>query len=436
MDPSLFPKPALMRQSRSLVTLFTAAVLLLVSGCRTSGPDERLHPQAPEAPLILISLDGFMPDYLERFDTPHLDEIAREGVRAESLIPVFPTKTFPNHFSIVTGLYPSNHGIISNTMYDPVIDEWFSLGRQEAVSDAHWWEGEPIWVTAEKQGVTAATFFWPGSEAAIQGVRPSFWKPYDHDFPNEQRVDTVLAWLDLPQDQRPSIVTLYFADVDSEGHRYGPFSDETARAVAHVDSMIGLLVEGLEARGIYDDVNLMIVSDHGMSETSAERVIILDDYIDPDHLRIIDRSPLMMAEPVDIDVHEAIALLDAAPNLRAYHRDDVPERWHFRDHYRIPSIIAIADDGYTIATQEYYDRARDRIGGGAHGYDIDLPSMHGIFLAHGPAFRKGETVGPFSSVHLYNIMTLLLGLEPSTNDGSVDSLFHLLDDQYAPLLVN
>ncbi len=416
------------------LTLVLVLVTIVATGCRTSAPADVQPRGASEAhPIILISLDGFMPEQLERFSTPNLDRVAAEGVRAESLIPTFPTKTFPNHYSIVTGLHPSNHGIISNTMYDPEMDASFSLSNQDAISDSRWWdEGEPIWVTAEKQGVTAATFFWPGSEAEVQGLRASFWKPYEHDFPNEQRVDTVLAWLDLPEGRRPSIVTLYFSDVDSQGHRYGPFAEETERAVNHVDAMIGRLLAGLETRGIVDEVNLIIVSDHGMSETSADRVIILDDYVDPDAFRIIDRSPLMMAEPIGLDVHEAVAALDAAPNLEAYHRDDVPERWHFRDHHRIPSIIAIADDGYTIVTREYYERAKDRLGGGTHGYDNLLPSMQSIFLARGPAFGDGDVVGPFSSVHLYNMMALLLGIEPAANDGSLDSLRHVFDARLAP----
>lgn len=414
-----------------VILVLTGASLI---GCGTTPPSD-LGPAALDGPaVILISLDGFMPEHLERFDTPNLNRLAAEGVRAEGMIPSFPTKTFPNHYSIVTGLHPSNHGVVSNTMYDPVMDASFSLSNQEAIVDARWWGGEPIWVTAEKQGVTAATFFWPGSEAPVQDVRPSFWKQYEHEFPNEQRVDTVLAWMDLPPGQSPSIVTLYFADVDSDGHRYGPFADETRRAVEHVDAMIGRLIDGLEARGIYQDVHLIIVSDHGMAETSPQRVIILDDYLDPENLRIIDRSPLMMAEPVGIDVEEAVAALDAAPHLSAYHRDDVPEHWHFKDHHRIPSIVAIADDGYTIATRSYFERAADRLHGGAHGYDNHLPSMQAIFLARGPAFREGEVVGPFANVHLYNLMTRLLGLEPAPNDGSPDSLLHVLNDQQRSLL--
>lgn len=422
-----------MSRSGSVFLLAFVLGVLSLGGCRSSAPAGE-EPQPAASPIVLISLDGFMPEYLERYDTPHLDRLAGEGVRAESLIPSFPTKTFPNHYTVVTGLYPAHHGIISNTMYDPVMDASFSLSNREAIADARWWGGEPIWVTAEMQGVTAATFFWPGSEAAVQGVRPTYWKEYEHEFPNAQRVDTVLAWLDLPEESRPSIITLYFADVDSDGHRYGPYSAETERAVAHVDSMVGRVMDGLAARGIHDEVNLIIVSDHGMAETSPERVIILDDYVDPATLRFIDRSPVLMAEARGVDAREVIAALDAAPHLSAYHRDELPERWHFRDHLRIPTIVAVADDGYTIATRDYFERSSDRISGGTHGYDNALPSMQAIFLARGPSFKEGEVVGPFANVHLYNLMASMLGINPAPNDGSPDSLLHVLRNQRRSLL--
>ncbi|QXD16548.1 ectonucleotide pyrophosphatase/phosphodiesterase [Rhodocaloribacter litoris] len=400
--------------------LFTG---LLLTGCRAE------RPQPPA--LLLISLDGFRYDYLERYDAPTLRRLAREGVHAADGMQVaFPTKTFPNHYTTVTGLYPEHHGIVANNMYDPAMDAWFSLSNREAVEDARWWGGEPLWVTAEKQGLRSATYFWPGSEAAIRGVRPTYWKRYDSRVPGPERVDTVLAWLDLPAGRRPAFITLYFSDVDGAGHRYGPDAPETAEAVARVDGYLARLVAGLEARDLYDRVNLIVLSDHGMTATGPERVIALDDYIDPDDLTIVDRDPVLMARP-KAGRFEAVyaALKDAHPHLHVYRREETPARWHFRAHPRIPDLIAVADEGWRIVTERARAEADpDRLRGGSHGYDNALPSMHALFVAHGPAFRQGLTVAPFENVHLYALMAHVLGLRPAPNDGTLDAVRHLLRD--------
>jgi len=240
--------------------LFLALATLMAVGCR-----------APDRPnqetLILISIDGFRPDYLEWYDAPNLSALAREGVSApDGMLPVFPSKTFPNHYSIVTGLYPSSSGMLSNTMYDEESDSWFRMRDRSAVEDPVWWGGEPIWVTAEKQGRVSATYFWVGSEAPIQGIQPTFWYRFDGSVPGKERVDQALAWLDLPLQERPTFITLYFEDVDSIGHRFGPESQEVEEAVARMDGLIGRLLVGLRERTLLDSVNLMIVSDHGMAE--------------------------------------------------------------------------------------------------------------------------------------------------------------------------
>lgn len=379
-----------------------------------------------EPTVILISLDGFMPAYLDRVDTPNLDRLASTGVKAEALITSFPTKTFPNHYTMVTGLHPANHGIISNNMYDARMDASFSLSNRDAIADSRWWGGEPLWVTAEKQGLVSATFFWPGSEAEIQGVRPTYWLEYQGSYPDEERVDQVLGWLDLPAADRPRFVTLYFSDVDSRGHRHGPESAEVERAVRDVDALIGRLLEGLDARDALGAVNVIIVSDHGMAETSPDRVIILDDYLNPRDLHIIDHSPVMMAEPKSISVAEAIDALRLAPHLSVYHRDSLPERWHFHGHDRIPSVIAVADEGWSISTRSYFQRNRDRYEGGAHGYPPEVRSMDGIFIAAGPALRNGMVVEPFSNIHLYNLMAAMLDLEAAPNDGDFEVVRALL----------
>ncbi len=388
-------------------------------GC--DGPRSTGDAELPPT-VLLVSLDGFRWDYPALYETPTLDSIAARGVHAEALVPVFPTKTFPNHYTQVTGLYPEHHGIVANTMHDPRMDASFSLGNQEAIEDPRWWGGEPLWVTAEEQGQIAATYFWPGSEAPIGGVRPTYWKTYDGDVSGEARVRQVLDWLDLPPGERPTFITLYLSRVDHAGHVHGPRSDEVAEAVREVDTLLGRLLDGLAARGLTDEVNLIVTSDHGMTPTSPERVVMLDEYVDLANVEIVAYSPVLMLYAEAGQEEDVIENLRRAPHLTVYRKENVPEVFHFADHPRVPPIIAIADEGWSITTRGYYAENPERFDGGGHGYDHRLTSMHGIFYARGPAFTNGKTVAPFSSVHLYDLIAHLLGLDPAPNDGSLDSV--------------
>lgn len=418
------------RWSRRL--LVALLLPLLVIGCRTAQKTASPPPDAPDAPLLLISIDGLRWDYLHLHDAPTLSRLAAAGTHVERLIPAFPTKTFPNHYTLVTGLYPARHGIIANNMYDPHLDASFSLRNRDAVTDSVWWGGEPLWVTAEKQGLTTATYFWPGSEAPIQGVRPTYWFEYDGDVPGPERVQQVLDWLDRPPAERPAFITLYFSRVDSRGHAFGPEAPETAQALREVDGFIEQLVAGLAERGLYDKANLIITSDHGMSPTATERAIVLDDYIDLDDVRLIDYNPVVMMEPKPgVDARAVIDALNRAPHLTAYHRDDVPARLHFRDHHRIPTIIGLADNTWSITTRSTLERNPERLNGGAHGYDPRHRTMHTLLIGHGPGFRSGATIDSLASVHLYEVMAHMLGLEPAPNDGTLTAGEALLRDRAA-----
>ena len=399
------------------VALFLAASF--ATGCTGRPPASEAVELEPT--VILVSLDGFRWDYLDMYNAPTLERLASEGVQAEKLIPVFPSKTFPSHYSAVTGLYPGNHGIVSNTIYDPEMDARFSLSNRDAVADARWWGGEPIWVTAEEQGQIAATYFWPGSEAAIQGVRPTYWLEYDGDISGSDRVDQVLTWLDKPADERPTFITLYFSGVDDAGHRHGPNAPEVADAVKQVDGYLEQLVAGLESRGIFDSVNLIITSDHGMAETSPDRVVLLDQYFDPSDAHIVDYSPVLMMYPPEDRAEETYEALKSDPHLEVYWKDDLPERFHLQ-HPRTPPLLAIAEPGWEISTRDYYERDPSRFEGGKHGYDNRAPSMGGIFIAHGPAFKEGYEAAPFEIVHLYNMMCDILGLDPAPNDGDPNAV--------------
>ncbi len=407
--------------SRLPALLLGLAAAVVAAGC------QRAEPHAPSA-VILVSIDGWRWDYLDRADAPVLRSIAARGVRAEGLEVVFPSKTFPSHYTIVTGLYPDEHGIVSNSIEDPDIEGRFTLGNRAVRDDPRWWGGEPIWLTAERQGVRAAPLFWPGSDVEIDGRRPSYWAPFDDDLPNEQRVDQVLEWLALPEAERPRFLTLYFSIVDSTGHTSGPESGEVMAAAAEADRMLARLVAGLEANGRLDDVHLVVVSDHGMAQLSPDRVIVLDDYLDVSTVDIIDMTPVLGVRPRDADVERVYAALrDRHPALRIYRREDVPPEYRHSRSPRVPPIVGIADDGWTIATRAILERWKTSgMPGGNHGYDPRLRSMHGLFVAAGPRLKRGELVPPIESIHLYELMCELLGIEPAPNAGALEAIGHML----------
>ncbi|RMG67858.1 MAG: alkaline phosphatase family protein [Calditrichaeota bacterium] len=398
--------------------LLLLSILFIFSGCSS-----RLSRQSREASrqrVLLISLDGFRWDYLDRIDTPNFDRFLQHGIRAEAFIPSFPSKTFPNHFTEVTGLYPGHHGVVANNMYDPVFKARFSLRNRAEVTNGRWYDGVPIWITLEKRGLISAPFFWPGSEAEIQGTRPTYYVQFQHDMPHQERIARVLHWMDLPEKERPWFFTLYFSDVDDAGHVYGPESPQLAQAVQKIDHTLGILLDSLEVRHWQDWLNIIITSDHGMAATSKERVIILDDYINPELLNAVDYSPVLAMWPDSADLETVYRRLKGAhPHLQVYRKAEIPERFHYRKHRRVPPLIGLADEGWSIATRAYYQRNPSRFDGGDHGYDNQLRSMWGILLARGPAFRSDVHPGPVENIHLYNLLCAILRVPPEPNDGNM-----------------
>jgi predicted AlkP superfamily pyrophosphatase or phosphodiesterase len=397
-------------------------MLFLLAAVACAGRPAEPAGRAPA--LVLISIDGFRADYIERPPAANLRALAGRGVRAEWMTPVFPTKTYPTHYTMVTGLWPEHHGVVGNTMWDPGIGYRFRFSDPTAVADPRWWGGVPIWVTAERRGLRTAALFWPGTEAAIGGVRPTWWRRYDGSVPNGERVRQLLEWLALPPDSAPRLLITYFDVVDRRGHEFGPDAPETDAAIGQVDSAIGALVAGIEARGLGGQVNLVIVSDHGMAVVAKERTIYLDDYLDLSRVEVIDWSPVAALAPRAGGDPEWLhsALRGRHPRLSVHRRDEVPERYHYREHPRIPPVIAVADDGWEITTRERGSLPHR----GNHGYDPALPSMRALFVADGPGFRDGAVVAPFGSVHVYELLCALLGMRPEPNDGALDSVRALL----------
>jgi predicted AlkP superfamily pyrophosphatase or phosphodiesterase len=379
--------------------------------------------------VILISLDGFRADYLDKYDAPNIKELAGRGVRAKWMTPVFPSLTFPNHYSIATGLYPENHGIVGNSMFDPTFKAMFSLGKREEVENSRWWGGEPIWITAEKQGQKAGTFFFPGTETEIDGKRPSYWKRYDGKVPYNERTDQILAWLDLPQAERPTFFTLYFEEPDKSGHVFSPDSPEVAKAILEVDAQIGRLVAGLKERKIFKKVNIIIVSDHGMTAVKPNDVVLLDNYFDIGKADpIVWGGQVTNIFPKENEAENIATALNSTqiPNAQCYRKSAVPARFNYQDSIRIAPVICMANEGWSLTSKEFYERNRKNAAqnartGGAHGYDHELASMRAIFIAHGAAFKKKKVVEPFENVNVYNIMTEILSLKPAKNDGNMDA---------------
>jgi predicted AlkP superfamily pyrophosphatase or phosphodiesterase len=383
--------------------------------------------------VLLVSFDGFRWDYVHRYPTSEIQRLLARGAHAEALIPPFPSKTFPSHYTAVTGLYPEHHGIVANTMYDPEFRARFSLADRAAVEDERWWGGEPIWVTGERQGRVTASLFWPGSEGSVKGVRPRYWARYDRAISPAAQVDRVIEWLDKPASERPVFIAVYFSDVDAAGHQDGPDSPAVRAAIERLDRALERLRHGLEQRGLADRINLILSSDHGMTEVSRDRQIILDDYLDLTTVDVVDWSPVLMLAARDSD-HERVyrQLAGANPHLAVFRKADIPARLHFRDSRRITPIVGIASEGWTIASRaEAARRASEAAPAsrGAHGYDNAVPSMRGILIGAGPAFKRGAVIPPVENVHLYAMMCRILGLTPAPNDGSADALDALLSSQ-------
>ncbi|AIF48531.1 ectonucleotide pyrophosphatase/phosphodiesterase [Dyella japonica] len=401
------------------------SLLVLAAGCATTHDQSNAAPPAhvdakpASAPLLLISIDGYRTDYLARGLSPTLQALADGGVRAtDGMQPSFPSLTFPNHYTLVTGLRPDHHGIVNNTMTDPVLGK-FSLGNREAVSNGRWWdEGTPLWETVQKQGLKSATMFWPGSEADIHGQHPSDWKPYDGNVTADQRVDQVLAWLDLPADQRPTFITLYFDEVDHAGHSYGPDSPQVNDAIRHTDAALARLVRGLTERGQLDHINLIVVADHGMAHAPTHQMVLVDKLIPLKHVEVVSMGVLAGFNPKPgFDFARIEATLEKPQkHMTCWDKTRVPARLAYGSNPRVPQLLCLADVGWRISSSDYVAKKKTTTQG-EHGYDNAAPEMQALFIAHGPAFRQGAQVPSFPNVDVYPLMTHLLDVPAAANDG-------------------
>ena len=399
-----------------------------------NAPEQRGKPY-----LILVSLDGFKAEYLDRLDLPNLRRLAGRGARAKAMVPVFPSLTFPNHYSLVTGLEPQRHGIVNNRFYDPERKDTYVYTDHRTVTDGSWYGGEPIWVTAESQGMVAACYFWPGSEAAIKGIRPTTFNKYNGEVTNSARVETVLGWLVEPVERRPHMITLYFSQLDEASHDNPLESPEVVKAAQSLDDAIGQLVDGIDRLPIRDQVYLLVTSDHGMVNTSTPQTVRLETILDADQAAGISAgfSGPVASLHITGGAERARAIRDRI-NARvargtAYLRQDLPERFKYSSNPRSGDVVVVMDEGWTMSASRVGPRsaapantadkpaakpaapaAAPRERWGAHGWDNAFPSMRALFLVTGPGIRQGVIIDEVRNVDVYPLMAELLQLRAAS----------------------
>lgn len=378
-------------------------------------------------PLLLISIDGFRPDYLSKKESPTLYEFARQGVRAKSLRPIFPSQTFPNHYTIVTGLYAENHGIVGNEIRDPQDPKnHFSLGAsREFINNPKWWLGEPIWITAQKQGLKSGILFWPGSEAQHQEMLPTYFLPYDKNITSKERVELLLKWFDLPDDKRPEFFTLYFDVVDSKGHQFGPHTNEVKTAIKEVDEALSFLMSALEKKQKLKDLNILVVSDHGMVLMDPQKTVniadILKDFPNVDKTGNSAVVSLFSSNKEELKQLEK-RLIEKSKNYRVYKKEKIPARYHYQKSDRIADLLLVAKEKVNIQTKVDFSPIKANSYIATHGYDNTLKSMQASFYARGPSFATQKVIPTFDNTHIYELMCKVLEITPAPNDGKLSSL--------------
>ena len=382
--------------------------------------------QEKEPIVLLISLDGFRHDYVARFQPPNLSQFIAEGSAAKGLIPSFPSKTFPNHYTIATGMLPEHHGLVDNAFYEPAKDQVYTMGNRDIVQDGYWYGGTPIWVLAEQNGIKAASYFFVGTEAPVQGIRPSYYYDYDGGVPNLTRIAKVFDWLQLPEADRPRLITLYFSDMDDTGHRYGPNNDEELKkTLFRLDYELGALFEGLKSFDL--PIHVILVSDHGMAEVKKENIILLEALTEGIQARVVNNGALAHLHLSDPSQKAAVVelLRKREPRITV---DDLSTTANYSDltsfPQRLGDLLIIPNEGYYLAdargSMRYQNNAArfNTAVFGEHGFSPSYQDMWGIFYAKGPQIKTGMALAPFQNIHIYPLICRILGLPiPSTIDG-------------------
>lgn len=378
--------------------------------------------QADKPYVILVSLDGFRHDYAQRYGANHMLSF---DVKAERMTPSFPSKTFPNHYAIATGLYPGHNGLVSNEFYDKKLALRYSIRDRSVVENPSFYNGTPLWVLASNQNMVNASMFWVGSEAPIKGIVPTYYYKYNASFSHEDRVNQVISWLQLPEENRPHLITLYFSLIDDLGHAHGPDSEQVAKGVKSIDNTIGDLMSKVNQLDL--PINIIIVSDHGMLEVDRQQIIYLDSLL-PANINYTASFPAMVYsdDAKKIDSIYTNLLVDTS-RFKVYLKNNLPKRFHYDAHQeRIGDLVIMPKPPYTFGSEEYDTKK----GSSTHGYDPAVtPEMGAIFYANGPAFKKqSHPISAFENIHVYPMIAQILGLtyEKDSIDGSIEILLPIL----------
>ncbi|GAA4876560.1 ectonucleotide pyrophosphatase/phosphodiesterase [Ferrimonas pelagia] len=398
---------------------------VLIAGCSNTSPNAEQR----EPHLLLISVDGYRYDYNAIHQPPFLSQFEQQAAVIEKMAPSFPTKTFPNHLTLVTGLLPENHGIVSNGFHNPALGEDYFLSRAEAVTNGDFYSGIPLWSLAAEQGMKSGTYFWPGSEAKIAGHRPTYYTAYNHVEDFQIRIDQIVEWFELPQGERPQFATLYFHEVDSMGHYHGATSEQARDALHKVDAAVAQLVERLNALADTQnmDLNIIITSDHGMKDLAKLDRVFMDEVMaqEPglsERLRLIGTGPVTQiyaqGEDKAADLARMIELFQDIPNIEIYKREDIPMRLLFKGHVAIGDAIILTNESYL----DNAERPTTLMGN--HGFETAaVPEMNTLLMGVGPAFESGARIESADNIHVYSLMAEILGL----------SIDHKIDGELAPL---
>lgn len=398
----------------ALAAALTATTACAPRTARENGPPDPARGSGDEI-VVLVSIDGLPADLVGTGAMPTLDAIATGGVRAAWMTPSYPTLTFPNHYTLVTGLRPDRHGIVHNNMTDATLGRYVS--KEDSAKDGRWWGGEPIWATLQKQGGIAATMFWPGSEARIADEEPRYRRDFDMRLPPEARADQILAWLDLPPQRRPQLLTLYFEQYDVASHLDGARSERAMGALRRIDDAIARVRDGLRVRDLLARTDLIVVSDHGMADVPREQRVWLEDVLDP-ALYETEWWGTMLGLRPNPGQREAVerAFLGAHPHFDCWTRETLPAAWRYGTHPRVPPIVCQVRTGWRVQSRAHY--VYEQPVKGEHGFAMDDPTMRAVFVAAGPAFCRGAHLPAFDNVDLYPLLARLLRVKPASNDGN------------------
>ncbi|WP_276167139.1 ectonucleotide pyrophosphatase/phosphodiesterase [Zobellia alginiliquefaciens] len=427
-----------MKQRNIIITVFIIGMVLLFSCNRRiirsplsiTKTNSSVAEKKPY--LILISLDGFRWDYVEKYNPPNLSSFIKNGVKSASLIPSFPNKTFPNHYTIATGLYPDKHGIIGNIFYDYKKDILFNKRNPKMAEDGSFYGGSPIWVEANKVNIVTASYFFVGTEANIQGISPTYFYTFDHRVKNEERVNQTIHWLNLNKKSRPHLITLYFGDMDIVGHDYGTNDDEKLKtALFELDKNLGDLFNRVSETNL--PVNIIIVSDHGMGNQSTNKIIPIDSIENDDLFMTIENGTIVYIHPKkEVEIDSALLYLrQKENNFKAYRTENTPGFEYIPTNKNWGAIQLIPDYGYHFWNQKRKNALSEEgvATFGVHGYDSKYKEMHGIFYANGPAFKDGYEIPAIKNIYIYPLMCEILGLEIRKSiDGDINQIKSVLKD--------